>query len=268
MLLTLLSHAQSIASAVALQLLGILGIFFAFGFILSNIQSWTQANYQRSVGWKGILWTAWIGTPIHELSHVFFAKLFRHKIATISLFAPNQETGGLGHVDHRYNKRSIYQSVGNFFIGAGPLIGGGAALLSLLYFLLPDGRTIFTTLPYQSLSVSSFFSSFTKITSQLFTFAHIQSWQFWVFLYLSFCIVSHIAPSPQDRKGMWQGFIWIVFLLIAGNLLALPFRINLTAYLLRVNQYLGIFTGLFAYATILSMIHWVFSLLLRVLFRK
>ena len=71
---------QNILVAAFSQLIGVFGIFFVFGFVLSRLQRWTSSNYYRSVGWKGILWTAWLGTPIHELSHVFFAWLFRHRI--------------------------------------------------------------------------------------------------------------------------------------------------------------------------------------------
>ncbi len=54
----------TLLKASGIQLLGVLGIFFAFGFVLSKIQHLTQRIYLRSTGWKGILWTAWIGTPV------------------------------------------------------------------------------------------------------------------------------------------------------------------------------------------------------------
>src|SRR3989338_10199174 len=119
-----------------IQLLAALGIFFAFGFILAKLQEKTQNNYYQTVGLKGILWTAWFGTPIHELGHVFFAKLFHHKITQISLFKPNPETGNLGHVSHTYNKYSLYQRLGNFFVGAAPMLFGSVGLIIFLYFFV------------------------------------------------------------------------------------------------------------------------------------
>ena len=58
----------------------------------------------------------WLGCSVHELSHAFFALIFGHKINEIELFKPNSDGESLGHVSHSYNKRSIYQKTGNFFI--------------------------------------------------------------------------------------------------------------------------------------------------------
>src|SRR3989338_7062997 len=110
------------------QIFGLFGIFFVCGFILSKTQTWTARIYARAVGWRGILWTAWIGTPIHELGHALVARLFRHRVNKISLFQPNQSTGNLGSVDHSFNPKSFYQRMGNFFIGAAPLFFGAAVL--------------------------------------------------------------------------------------------------------------------------------------------
>ena len=48
----------------------------------------------------------------------------------MQLFRPGRD-GTLGYVEHAYNRRSLYQSVGNFFIGTGP-IWFGSALVYLL----------------------------------------------------------------------------------------------------------------------------------------
>lgn len=254
--------------SVSLQILGVLGIFFAFGFVLSKLQEWTQENYHRSIGWKGILWTAWIGTPIHELGHVFFAKIFNHKINNISLFQPNEATGGLGHVDHSYHKYSLYQRIGNFFIGAAPMIWGGIFLVTMLYFLVPNGREIFSPLAQDLTSVSAFFASLKQTFFNLFAWENLSTWNFWIFLYISFCIASHIAPSKQDRHGMWQGFIWIVIILFLVNTITLALGVDITKYVLKTNQFLGIFVGIFTYATIISFLHWLLSVIFLTPFRK
>jgi hypothetical protein len=49
----------------------------------------------------------------------------------------------LGYVFHSYNRKSIYQTVGNFFIGIAPIISGTAALFLGLYFLLPHSFKAF-----------------------------------------------------------------------------------------------------------------------------
>ncbi len=258
---------QTLIGAVLIQLVGVLGIFFLFGFILSKIQRAIQGNYQRSVGWKGILWTAWLGTPIHELSHVFFAWLFRHRIHDISLFRPNRDEGTLGHVDHSFNKFSLYQRMGSFFVGAAPMILGPMVLTALLYILVPNAKEIFNPLIDTFDSFGGFWTSLIAL-AKLVTFANISSWKFWLFVYLSFCIASHLAPSRADLRTMWGGFFWFLVILIVANAFAMVLDVDLTTYILRVNQYLGIFTAIFLYATVISLIHYIFSRLVSVLFGR
>lgn len=258
----------TLAKATAMQVVGLFGIFFAFGFILSKLQEWTQKKYQQSVGWKGILFTAWFGTPIHELGHAFFAKLFRHRVNRVSLFQPNASTGGLGHVDHSYNKYSLYQRLGNFFIGAAPMIFGSAILTLMLYYLLPNGREIFLPLTNNHNSLSTTISSLQETFKYLFIPANLVAWNFWLFIYLSFCLSAHISPSKLDRKQMWGGFFWIILLLIIFNILALLFKINLTDYLLRINHYLGILIAVFAFTTIISLLHFLLASIIFFPFRR
>ncbi|MBU2542592.1 hypothetical protein KJ785_03465 [Patescibacteria group bacterium] len=253
------AYLLNLATAISLQLLGLFGIFFAFGFVLAKLQEWTQKNYYRSVGWKGILLTAWFGTPIHELGHIFFAKLFHHKINDISFFQPNKINGNLGHVDHSYNKKSPYQNIGNFFIGAAPMIWGSIILVTMLYFLVPNGKEIFAPLANTSDSATTFLFSLKNTFLNLFSLENLQNWNFWVFLYLSFCLSAHIAPSKQDRHGMWKGFVWIVALILLINIITLSFKFDITNYILSLTKYLGIFTAIYTYTLIISLIHFVLS---------
>ncbi len=251
-----------LGKTIFIQIAGVLGIFFLFGFLLSKLQEWTQRNYARSVGWKGILWTAWFGTPIHELGHVFFAKIFRHRINRVSLFQPNAETGGLGHVEHSYKKYSLYQRIGNFFVGAGPMIFGSIILIAMLYFLLPNGRDVFVPLTKTQMSPINIIDSLKQTLANLFAPENLKAWNFWVFIYLSFCIASHIAPSKPDRNQMWRGFFWVVLILLIANAVALLIKKDITQYVLKLNQYLGIFTGIFIYTAIISLLHFILSSIL------
>ncbi len=245
----------------AIQLAGIFGVFFLLGYLLSKLQKLSNENYLKALGWKGILWTAWIGTPFHELGHYLFAKIFHHKVVEIALFRPNKETGGLGHVNHSYKKSSIYQTLGNFFIGAAPMIFGTLLLFLLLSFLLPNGKGILSVLIDARTSLSSLVASIPTVFGMIFSTTNIITWQFWLFLYLSFAISSHIAPSNQDRKGMWSGFLWIVILIFLLNFAALLLRIDLTSYILKTAGYLNVLTALTLYALVMSIIHYLFTLL-------
>lgn len=258
---------QNIITAAFSQIIGVFGIFFVFGFILYQIQKYTSSNYYRSIGWKGILWTAWLGTPIHELSHAFFAFIFRHRIEKIVLFKPNRETGELGHLNHSYNKLSLYQRMGSFFVGAGPLIIGPILLTTMLYTMVPNAKAVFNPLINTFSSISAFSISIIGI-GKLFILENIRLYKFWVFIYISFCIASHMAPSRADLKTMWSGLAWIFGLLVAINIVAFMLEANITKYVLLLNQYLGIFTAIFVYATVLSIIHYIFSRFIFAIFSK
>jgi len=239
-----------------IQLIGVLGIFFVLGYILAVLQKKTSALYQQAFGWRGILWTAIIGTPVHEIGHVFFAKLFRHKIEHISLFTPNKETGGLGHVDHSYKKSSIYQTVGNFFVGAAPLIFGIAVITLLIYVLLPTGKDLLATHISARESLWSTITTFPHTLTLLFKKANLVTWQFWIFLYISFAISTHIAPSKQDRKGMWKGFFWIILILFFINLAAIFLKTDITTYILRTAVYMHVLISVTLLALLMSVLHY------------
>lgn len=253
--------------AIAIQTFGLFGVFFILGFILSKLQEWTQKNYLKSVGWKGILWTAWFGTPFHEYGHVIFAKIFRHRIDEIALFRPNAETGELGYVNHSHNPRNLYQSLGNFFIGAAPMLFGSFFLYLLLRFL-PNGKTVLEPLFSNDDSVLSLLKNIPESIFNLFSLENLRSTYFWLFLYASFCIASHIAPSKADRKEMWRGLILIIVLLAIINVLFLLIKIDLTPYILNFSQLFGVLTTLFVYAGIISFFHLIFSFLIVFIFKR
>ncbi len=250
------------------QVVIIFGKLLVFGFILSKLQKWTQKNYQKSIGWKGILWTAWLGTPIHELSHALAAKIFLHKITGIKLFSPDRLSGELGEVSHQWNEKNIFQNIGNFFIGLAPMIFGSLILTMLVYFFLPNGKEIFALLLSSEYSLLAFLKSSPAILIKLFTFENIKSLEFWIFLYISFCIASHMSPSKQDKKGMLNGLLFIIFILLLLNFFALIFEINTTEYIKKLMGYFKIFTTIFSYAIIISFSHFVISKIIFWIFKK
>jgi hypothetical protein len=259
---------SQVLQVTAVQILALFGIFFVFGFLLSEIQDATLGNYRRSVGWRGILWTAWLGTPVHEYSHAFFAKLFRHKIDKVVLFSPDARTGELGRVDHSYNPKSFYQNVGNFFIGSAPLIIGPLVLVVLLYVMLPEGREIFSQLSGSQTSLALLWSGIRRFVTMLFTPGNLKSYSFWIFLYISFCIASHLAPSREDRKGIWRGWLLIILSLFLANLLALLLHRDITDYILNFSNF---FTGMitvYIYVMVISLIHFSLSFLILLPWRK
>lgn len=181
-------------------------------------------------GWRACLWTGWLGTPIHELSHAALCLVFWHHIDKMALFEPDLKTGRLGYVVHSYDPRSMYQVAGNFFIGLAPLAGGVMVLYGLLWLLEPSvaqaaladkGLRQAVNAGYWGDAFIAYLQLLLHVVGSLLTLDNLLSWQFWVFLYLALCVGMHLAPSPDDYQGAWGGGLLLLGLLYAANLLAL-----------------------------------------------
>jgi len=254
------SLLQAATYTTGVQLLALFGFLMFLGYLLSKIQYATHKNYTRLFGWHGLYFTAWIGTPVHELSHVIMAKIFRHKVHHVSLFSPNKQTGGLGHVEHSYSKKSIYQLVGNAFIGAAPMLIGPTILIGLFWLLLPEMAITWQTL-FHANSLIDIFSSLSQIGKTLISLSF-SDWHVWIFLYLSFCIVSHMAPSKPDRKGMWVGLRWLIGIMIVGNFIALLVGVPTEVLTKNVTSFFSIYFTVYMYAALISIIHYAVTFIL------
>ena len=96
---------------------------------------WFEQIIQRRLstrfGWNSVLWTGWLGTPIHESSHLLMCPVFRHRIDEVAFFEPDRKSGRLGYVRHSFHQGNWFEEMGNLFIGIAPLMGGSLVLLIL-----------------------------------------------------------------------------------------------------------------------------------------
>jgi len=280
-IITFLSSALLLTMEISLQLFG--GLLIG-GLILYLLARFTRNLFSQTFGYRTeIFVTAWIGTPVHEMGHAFFCLLFGHKIKKIKLFSPNAKDGSLGSVEHSYNPRNIYQRVGNFFIGAGPLFFGSAIIFLLIWFLLPNGNAVLNmqdggisaiTLDQDGI-VQFFKNSWTEtiaVIPIIFSGANIGLWQFWLFMYLSLAISTHMELSPPDLKLMWNGFFIILLLIFIFNVIYLLFFSDSnnilfkgTALFSYLNQIL--FVGLF-FSFINFLITWLIAIVVGVIFLR
>jgi hypothetical protein len=232
--------------------------------ILGLLENRANFYVQRIFGRKGILVTAWIGTPIHELGHLLMCYVFRHKITKLKLFSRKEKDGTLGYVNHSWNPKSLYQNIGNFFIGMGPIFSGTAALIIGMHLLLPDSfarvadyLTLESSQPDKYI-LTKIFALTAGLFQSIFSVENLLSLNFWIYFALAIAISSHIALSKEDLKGAGRGFITILFFILLINLIALIFNTDfsgLFAEILALNVYLVAF----------SMISIVFSLIRLVL---
>lgn len=206
-------------------------LFFILIVILFILQRLVFALSLRLFGGKAIYISAWIGTPIHELSHAFFCLIFGHKIRRILLFSPDQK-GTLGYVTHSYNNRNLWQIMGNFFIGIAPLFGGLLSLYIVSWCLLDNAGELFLLLQSglsDGISKLQYENSL-KLTSavlEVIEQAYInEPIKVIVWGYCCAAISLHLSPSAEDLKGISGGLLVFVLLcillMLSNQFLQLP----------------------------------------------
>lgn len=236
------------------------GSLILVGMILGLLENRANSYVQGAFGRKGILATAWIGTPIHELGHLLMCYLFRHRINKFKLFDRKAKDGVLGYVNHGWNPKSLYQNIGNFFIGMGPIFSGTAALILGMHLLLPDSfarvadyLALEPTQPDQYM-LTKIFALTAGLIGSIFSAENLVSLNFWIYFVLAIAISSHIALSKEDLKGAGRGLITIFTFILLVNLVAFVFNADFS----------GLFVGILAlniYIVAFSMISIVFSLI-------
>lgn len=268
------------------QLIWLLGLIFIFGFILYLLARFTRNTYVKSGGSTlDIFVTGWIGTPVHEIGHAIFCLIFRHQITEMKLYSPNSTDGTMGSVNHSYDPKSVYQKVGNFFIGIGPILFGTVILYLLLSYLVPNTKEILSSIDAQSkVLIKSLHGEFQGVLSSLwvttidtlkaiFTKGNLLDYKFWIFLYLSMCISSHMELSPPDIKGAWRGLLSLILLFLVLNLFIIGLEtfgvsahfgkwwqyIKIESYSTGINKWVGTFGALFLFSTIISGMNFLLS---------
>lgn len=204
-----------------------------------------------------------IGTVIHELGHVVFVILFGHTLKEVNLFGPDGDS--LGYVHHNYNPENLYQVVGNFFIGVGPIILGSIVIFFSSIFLVGDEVfSPFREMVIDTSSINSAGSAWDLIQEiwanarqalgQLFQWSNLTDWQFYVFLYLVLAIGTHLKLSPSDIEGAWTGFVAIAFLVLMFNLVTLWIGDFASHYAALIGQSYSFFYTIMVFTMVLSLI--------------
>ena len=217
----LTASAVSVLADVAILFLMLLGPFAVFAIIIHWLERTIQTRLAERFGWKSVLWTGWLGTPIHELSHAIMCKVFRHRIDDMALFEPDKQSGRLGYVRHSWTRGNWYEEIGNVFIGIAPLMGGSITLIGLLWLFFPEaagaaleiGRSSDQGVVGQTLAVVE------TIFASILEWRNFGTAGFWVFIYLVLCVGSHMAPSRSDYRGAGKGAVMLLITMLAVGVL-------------------------------------------------
>ena len=235
--------------ALAVTLLAVGGML-----ALLQIQERVVGRYlAHNLGWRSVLVTGWLGVPVHELGHLFFAGIFAHRIVAWRLFEPDPVSGTLGYVRHAYSRRSLYQVLGNVFIAAGPLVSGGLVLGALLYWMLPAQPL--SSLGREALALGSLDDPLLQIRDlglglTRMVWEHRTPW-LPLQLYLAVCVASHLCPSTADISGSLGALaVLVVVLAVAVGIcgwqgIATGGMVAVTLPLLLLLLAAGLFQGLY-----------------------
>lgn len=245
----------------------------AFGLIYYTIRTLACKNFVYLIGWKGFMCFSFIGTPLHELSHLVTALIFHHRIDDVVLFSPikAKQTGELGYVKHSWNLKSKYQSAGNFFIGVAPMIVGVLSIIMMIKFMFPEYAS--AVIPSNTGEVNFLF--FVDVAKNMFlnidkllTFNRLE---LYIFIFVSISIVLHMSISIADLKNSLLGIFSLLFIsFIVVLTLSVGFNMHegLISFLSNVLYYVvfGMILGfiLLALLTIVSLI----AVLIKKIFKK
>ena len=166
--------------------------------------SFMRTRMAHAISIKAFVYGTAIGVVIHECGHALFCIIFRHKIQKIIFFSPSGD-GTLGSVSYSYNRKSLYQRIGLFFVGTGPVWFGLLALFLVSWLLLPSG----VIRPHQT-----GFAGVGDFVSYFFSLSVWCKWQTWLWLYLSLSIAAHITLSAPDIQGAWTGFVSLILTIL------------------------------------------------------
>jgi hypothetical protein len=226
--MTVLVFLKDLILATLVQMAYLVAGIFISGLLIQLVSQFTFRSLEKAFGSRGTYLVAWLGTPIHELGHVIFCLIFRHRIEDMSLFRPDPSTGTLGYVYHKWDRHNPWQVAGNFFIGIGPVILGCGALFVLFYFLVPDGADTWGSILAGMNGaggggiggyLEAFGDSSLAMLKTIFTLDNLAGWRFWVFLYLSICVAANIRLSLADVKGSLSGLLYVLLPFFVANLI-------------------------------------------------
>ncbi|MFB3165454.1 hypothetical protein ABLO26_29300 [Neobacillus sp. 179-J 1A1 HS] len=249
------------------ELFFLLGFLIGVGFLLGVLEKYSNKFLYKALGPRGVLATAWIGTPVHELGHLFQCFIWGHRVTKVKFLQLNNPNGVLGYVEHQYNPSSIYQQIGNFFIGMGPVFSGIGALMLGMYVLVPESFYSFNTyignhVSPGSIDLTVIVNATLAITESLFTLENFLNPLFWLFLVFAVSISSHISLSKADINGASRGLQMIFLVLFIINLIAGFLDIDTYRLIVKLTEYNTYVLAFSSIALLFSFITLVISLIL------
>lgn len=240
-----------------------------FGLLFSMMKKSCYRNIRKSIGYFGTLLFGIIGVPIHELSHLLMCILFRHTVTEVSLFRPSKGRYDniLGFVKHKYNKSSLYQTAGCFFIGIAPMVIGSSIIVFIINIIFPsiiDNLVSFQN--FQDLQLSfltnTIFNNTKLILTTIFQVSNFTNIYFWVSVYIIVSITLHMTISKADFDNALSGFALLEIIIFIFALLSNILGLKTTGIFNNIEHISSILLGVLFIATVMFGIVYVISYLI------
>jgi len=219
-----------------------------------------------------------LGVPLHELGHALFCVIFFHKIVDIKLFMPSAPNGVLGYVQHSYNRKNVYQRLGNFFIGVGPIILISAVILVLELLLVPSifnlTSAIQSTLSENAGGANVLWALVLYLRT-FFSVSSLLNWRWWIYVVLSCFICLHMNLSKPDIQGSLSGLVFTIVLFFMVPIITALFDLKNLSVMTTVNNamitggvyYIGVLMIAIIFVYLLVIIAFIVSSIVK-LFKK
>ncbi|MGO2457558.1 hypothetical protein [Vibrio casei] len=207
---------------------------------------------------KGMFYvSAFFGTPIHELSHALVAIVFGHRIKAIQLFQLGKD-GRFGYVEHQWNRRSVYQSTGVFFIALAPLCTAFLLIECLQYhFKLGVVDTFVLNVDMANVRniCSEVFNYIWHITYQIVQYAsHSYEGAGWLLIVSLLCF--HCIPSRADFKNALKGSMIVMIIVFLLWFFSYSFNLHHQQWMLAIFNWSVNMSSFIFIVSLLSMLWW------------
>ena len=226
-----------------LQIISTFGVIALFGLLFSLCRK----GFCKLLGNTGVFIINYVfglvGTPIHELSHAVFCLIFGHKIKGINLYSPSKFNSSLGSITYAYD--NFFHRIGLFFIGIGPVLGGSAAILFLMYLLVPNLYGTLIANINQLTIDNNFFINYVAVIGDtvpaVFNKVYFDNECYWIFLVLALMIASHMELSASDISGAKLGLAFLSVLLLVVDAVVYVVAPGLLEAITFITFYFGLF---------------------------
>lgn len=234
-------------------------VLFAFG-IVPYVTAWITSKLGHvskemlvdNLGANSQLFVGGLGVIIHEFGHAFFAIIFRHHVDQVQLLNVHYaNTGTLGSVQHSWNQRSIYQRLGNFFIGIAPYYMCSIVLLLLQKVFLHSNFDLSIFSHAEQIDLDLLSSAFNTVINNVLSMYSNASW---ISILISIIIFTMVAStgydlSAEDFHTVNQGVIPWVVVLVMLTIIGLIFQLH--TLMTTVVSIMIIFSILFMFQAII-----------------